>query len=115
MTDKKTNVTTNGRFGFTVEADNYAKIIQFFYEVDPAVISTEEFLKSDYKKNSQIQLTAVYCDENMVTYQYLKPDSLRGQTSIFRFRGCLGKRNKAENIAIVPRLLKGYCIVCARG
>lgn len=81
LLNKKTGTTEKGFRGFMTDF-SFKKGTVYLYETD-TISTKDEFLKSDYQKTSKTILEVTDCDSKTVTYTYVKPDNLAGQTIKF--------------------------------
>ncbi|MDR2098120.1 MAG: hypothetical protein LBP37_06335 [Spirochaetaceae bacterium] len=81
MTDKRTNKKTEGRYAIEMDFTMGGRI--YFFETDPDALSSEAFLNSDFRQQSQTIVSPVVCDGKTVTYRYSKPEGLNGQEEAY--------------------------------
>jgi hypothetical protein len=76
-TDKKTGKTTEGRDAVEMDFSMNGRV--YMLETALAEMSSEAFLASNFREAAQTIVVPVACDEEKVTFQYVKPETLRGQ------------------------------------
>ena len=81
LLNKKTGAVEKGFRGFVTDF-SFKKGTVYLYETD-TISTKDEFLKTDYQKTSKTILEVTDCDLKTVTYTYVKPDNLAGQTIKF--------------------------------
>ncbi len=81
LLNKKTGAVEKGFRGFVTDF-SFKKGTVYLYETN-TISTKDEFLKSDYQKTSKTIFEVTDCDLKTVTYTYVKPDNLAGQTIKF--------------------------------
>lgn len=81
LLNKKDGSIQKGFRGFITDF-TFKKGTVYLYETD-SITSKEEFLETDYQNTSKIVLEVEDCDQKTVTYKYIKPEELAGQTITF--------------------------------
>jgi hypothetical protein len=75
-TDKKTKKETAGRYAIEMDFTMGGRI--YFLETDIDALSSEEFLKSNFRQEAQTIATPISCDGKTVTFLYSKPEDMTG-------------------------------------
>ncbi|MCL2440990.1 MAG: hypothetical protein FWD14_04565 [Treponema sp.] len=77
LTNKTTGITIEGKTSFETDAA-FKNVKIYLFETNVSIMTTEQFLDSGYRENSQIILSLRACTATEVTYRYEKHADLHG-------------------------------------
>jgi hypothetical protein len=80
-TDKRTGKRTEGRYAIEMDFTMGGRI--YFLEVDIAALSSEDFLKGDFRQSAQTIASPVSCDGKTVAFLFSRPEEAAGSEAVY--------------------------------
>jgi hypothetical protein len=93
-TDKKTEKETAGRYVIEMDFTMDGRI--YLLETDIDALSSEDFLKSNFRQEAQTIVTPIFCDGETVTFLYSKPEYMTGSEADYTITDLTPASGNAE-------------------